>query len=180
MKKFIDELIEEGKISTDTNSLSRDYLREAYRYAQEHSTDESTWAGAVIVKDGEIVARGTNAFAKGVEITEERSSSPAKYTYQDHSERNAIYNATKEGVSLDGTSMYSTWIPCPACTNGIINSGIKLLVIHYEKAILTRKGWKEEMGESLEMLIEAGIEVRVFLGKIGDCINMFKKEIWEP
>jgi len=180
MKHFLDILIEEGSIGTVNSDFERDMLREAYLYAEAHSTDQSTWAGAVITKDEQLLSRGTNIFPEGVEITEMRSSSPAKYIYQDHSERNAIYNAAKIGKALQDTTIYATWVPCPACTNGIINSGIKRVVFHYEKAIRTQSDWKKDLSESVLMLLEAGIQVDVFLGKIGDCKSLFDDKRWEP
>ncbi|HCC68250.1 TPA: hypothetical protein DEP90_03580 [Patescibacteria group bacterium] len=180
MKHFIDDLIEKEEIGVVNSDFGRDMLREAYLYAEANSTDQSTWAGAVITKGEQIVSKGTNIFPKGVNITKERSSSPAKYVNQDHSERNAIYNAAKIGIPLDGTTIYTTWVPCPACTNGIINSGIKRVVFHYEKAIRTKSDWKKELTESLLMLLEAGIQVDAFLGKIGRCKSLFKEKIWKP
>ncbi|MCD4756523.1 hypothetical protein K8R20_02830 [bacterium] len=180
MKHFIDTLIEKGDVGIVNADFERDMLREAYLYAEANSTDQSTWAGAVITKNEKILSRGTNVFPNGVKITEKRSSSPAKYVYQDHSERNAIYNAARVGIPLEGTTIYATWVPCPACTNGIINSGIKRVVVHYEKAIRTKSDWKEDLTESILMLLEAGIQVEVFLGKIGGCISLFKDQTWEP
>ena len=180
MKHFLDTLIKEERIGIVNSDFDRDMLREAYLYAEANSTDESTWAGAVITKGERLISRGTNMFPHGVVITKKRSSSPAKYTYQDHSERNAIYNAAKVGIPLEGTTIYATWVPCPACTNGIINSGIKRVVFHYEKAIRTKHDWEEPLSESILMLLEAGIQVDTFLGKIGNCKSLFKDKTWKP
>lgn len=71
--------------------------------------------GAVIVKDGEIVAKGYHE----------------KYG-ELHAERNAIKNATK---SIEGATIYVTLEPCchygktPPCTEAIIESGIKKVVV---------------------------------------------------
>lgn len=73
--------------------------------------------GAVIVKDGEIIARGKN----------ERE---AKQNALSHAEIEAINNACKKLNSwrLDGCEMYVTLEPCPMCTGAIINSRIKTVV----------------------------------------------------
>lgn len=73
--------------------------------------------GAVIVKDGEIIARGKN----------ERE---AKRNALSHAEIEAINNACKKLNSwrLDGCEMYVTLEPCPMCTGAIINSRIKTVV----------------------------------------------------
>jgi diaminohydroxyphosphoribosylaminopyrimidine deaminase/5-amino-6-(5-phosphoribosylamino)uracil reductase len=70
--------------------------------------------GAVIVKDGEIVARGYH-----------------KKCGSDHAEVAAIKNAKRHRVDIKGASMYVTLEPCSqkgrvgACTEAIISSGIK-------------------------------------------------------
>ena len=73
--------------------------------------------GAVIVKDGEIIATGKN----------EREE---KQNALSHAEIEAINNACKKLGSwrLDGCEMYVTLEPCPMCTGAIINSRIKTLV----------------------------------------------------
>ena len=181
MKRFLDELINSGKISVDDSQFARDMLREAYQYAWENSTDDSTKNGAVIVKDQNVISKGTNMFAKRVNITKKRSTPEAERIYQDHSERNAIYNAARMGIPLEGAQMYSTWIPCPACVNGILFGGITKVVFHYDSAIKKHKRyWIEQLKGSIEMMLEAGIEVSVYRGKIGDVEGLYHKKRWEP
>jgi dCMP deaminase len=180
MKEYLEELVNEGKISVVDSEFARDMLREAYIYAYKNSTDESTKTGAVIVRDGNIVSRGTNMFAKNVKITEKRNTSISKRVYQDHSERNAIYEAARLGIPLDDTEMYSTWIPCPACANAIINSSINELIFHYDMAIKTLDDWSEDLKESISMLLETNTKVSMYKGKIGGCKALFKGEVWEP
>ena len=181
MKDFLEELVEQGKISVVDSEFARDMLREAYKYAYENSTDTTTKNGAVIVSKGDIISRGSNRFAKNVEITKKRSTSVAERIYQDHSERNAIYGAARLGIPLEGTEMYSTWVPCPACVNGILFSGIKKVVFHYDAAIKKhKKYWRDQLKDSVNMMLEGGIEVAVYKGKIGDVQALFHKKEWEP
>lgn len=181
MKKFLDNLIEGGKISESNSEFAQNMLREAYQFAYDTSTDSSTKNGAVIVNDGGVVSRGSNRFAKGVEVTKKRSTPVGERIYQDHSERNAIYGAARAGIPLEGTEMYSTWIPCPACANGIINSGIKRVIFHYESAIRPhKKYWWDQLKESVLLMLEAGVELVVYKGKIGDVNGLFHKKEWEP
>jgi dCMP deaminase len=178
MTEFLDELILSGKVSVEDSELSRNMLREAYRYAEKFSTDLTTQTGSVIVKDGKIISSGSNEFAKNVEITEERRID--EKIYQDHSERNAIYKAARVGIPLKDTVMYTTWVPCPICANAIIFSGIGKVVIHYDSAIKPKEKWENEIKEGLSLLIENGIEVSFYKGKIGNIKNLFGKKIWEP
>jgi len=180
MKDFLDTLIQEGEISVADSKFVQETLREAYRYAGRNSTDENTKTGAVIVLDNKIVARGTNKFAEDVEITERRNTPISKRIYQDHSERNAVYEAAKLGIPLDDAEIYSTWIPCPACANAIINSSINKLTFHYDMAVKTHSDWSEDLKESIKMLLEAGVDVSVFKGRIRRCKNLFKGKMWRP
>ncbi|MDD3474616.1 MAG: deaminase [Candidatus Dojkabacteria bacterium] len=180
MKRFINRLVKENKISVDDSEFARDMLREAYLYAFNESTDSSTKTGAVIVLDGKIISRGTNKFAENVEITKKRNTSESKVLYQDHSERNAVYNAAKLGIPLDNAEMFTTWIPCPACANAIMNSSINRVIFHYGMAIKTRRDWRSQMQESIKMMLESGVKISVYMEKIGECKALFKGKIWEP
>ena len=178
MKKFINRLVKENKISIDESEFARNMLKEAYKYAYEHSTDLTTKNGVVIVKDGNVVSFGSNEFAPGINITRKRRIS--EKIYQGHSERNAIYKAARKGIVLENSQMYTTWVPCPVCANAIINTGISKVVIHYDAAIKPKEKWEKELKEGLKMMIEGGVEVCVYKGKIGNVKALFSKKIWEP
>lgn len=73
--------------------------------------------GAIIVKDGEIIARGRNQ-------REEKQNALS------HAEIECINNACRKLGTwrLDGCEMYVTLEPCPMCTGAIINSRISTVV----------------------------------------------------
>lgn len=73
--------------------------------------------GAVIVKNGEIIAEGRNR-------REEKQNALS------HAEIEAINAACKKLKSwrLDGCDMYVTLEPCPMCTGAIINARIKTVI----------------------------------------------------
>lgn len=73
--------------------------------------------GAVIVKDGEVIAVGSNR-------REEKKSVIS------HAEIEAIEKAAKRlgDWRLDGCELYVTLEPCPMCTGAIINSRISTVV----------------------------------------------------
>ena len=73
--------------------------------------------GAVIVRDNEVIATGTNS-------VEEKKCALC------HAEINAIKEASEKcGKFLDECDMYVTLEPCAMCTGAIINSRIKRLYI---------------------------------------------------
>lgn len=45
-----------------------------------------------------------------------------------HAEANAIFAAAKEGISLDGATLYCNYSPCMKCAEAIIQAGIKRVV----------------------------------------------------
>lgn len=98
--------------------------------------------GAIIVKDKRIIATGYNGAPVGVESCIEKgyclrdkmgieSGTRAEYCYATHAEQNAIVQAAKLGISVDGGTIYITHRPCGICTKLIINSGIKRIVYGY-------------------------------------------------
>ena len=69
---------------------------------------------------------------------------------------NVIYNATYNGVSLDGATMYVTGLPvCSDCAKGIIQVGISRVVM-YER--LTPLKWIESWKTTSGMFDEANIK----------------------
>lgn len=126
------------------------------------SKDQSTQIGSVIVgKDNEILSTGYNSFPRGLnDNIPERQERPEKYLYFEHSERNAIYNAARIGVSLRDSTIYLTsGLPCMDCSRAIINSGIKTV---YCKKVCTTKNvemWREQQTKSFNMLKECGVNI---------------------
>lgn len=126
------------------------------------SKDESTQIGAVVVGEGRnILSTGYNSFPRGLDDSlQERQERPEKYFWIEHAERNAIYNAALEGVSLKNSTIYLTsGLPCMDCARGIVNSGIKIV---WCKRICTTKNkekWEESQSKSLQLLKECGIDV---------------------
>ena len=73
--------------------------------------------------------------------------------YAIHAEQNAIVQAAKMGVSLEGATIYITHQPCSMCARMIINSGIKRIVY--------LEGYPDEF--SLELLESANIVLEKFI-----------------
>ena len=125
------------------------------------SKDRSTKVGAVIVDDeNTIISTGFNSFPRGVnDDVPERHERPAKYLYTEHAERNAIYNAARQ--VLKGKTLVLQYAPCPChdCTRGIIQSGIKKIIVHKGNAFPGRGDWDASLEASMAMLDEAGVEI---------------------
>lgn len=112
------------------------------------SKDPSKQIGAVVVSEtGQILSLGYNGFPRGIADTEDRlNDREQKYKLIVHAEMNAIYNATLNGVSLRGSILYVYGLPvCSSCALGIIQVGIKLVVMPDNMKIpeTWAKSWEE-------------------------------------
>jgi dCMP deaminase len=139
-----------------------DYYRNIAEEVKKKSKDKNTQIGAVIVGEGnQIISTGYNSFPRGLnDNIESRQERPEKYFWFEHAERNAIYNAAREGTRTLGTTMYLTCgIPCTGCARAIINAGIKTIYFKKEHHTMTSPKWKDEAERSLEMFYECGVTV---------------------
>lgn len=150
-----------------------EYIERAYSEAR-LSPDPSTQNGAVIVDMwGNVVGKGCNRPPDGIEVGENK-----EYTIE-HAERAAIYQGSLSG-SLLGLTMYCCWACCPSCSRAIILCGIKTLVVHEERMLLTPERWREQVDFGLYMLDKCGVEVVKWSGKIGCEPILVNGELWEP
>ena len=97
-----------------TDEEKQKYMSAALALAKEAYDDGEVPVGAVIVRDGEIIATGRNRREKGKN---------ALY----HAETEAIDNACKilGGWRLPRCDLFVTLEPCPMCAGAIINSRIE-------------------------------------------------------
>ena len=123
------------------------------------SKDTSTQVGAVIVdNENTILSVGYNGFPRGVDDSiEERFERPIKYMYTEHAERNAIYNAVRNGLQLKGAKIYIPWCSCADCARAIIQSGIRTVVMREPDYDVPK--WGEHFAIAIEMYKESGVDV---------------------
>lgn len=93
------------------------FMRRALALAQEAFDDGETPVGAVIVRDGAVLACGRNRRERGKN---------ALY----HAELEAIDSACKAlgGWRLPGCTLYVTLEPCPMCAGAILNARLVRVV----------------------------------------------------
>lgn len=96
-------------------------------------------SGAVIVKDKRMLSTGYVGSPIGLPHCDDAGHEMHTVTQEDgtisrhcirtaHAELNAIANAARIGVAIDGSTVYCKMVPCYVCAKMIINSGIKKVV----------------------------------------------------
>ena len=121
---------------------------------------ENRHVGAVVVKDKRILTTGYNGAPEGITSCAERGSclrrerniasgTMQEVCYAVHAEQNAIIQAAKLGVSLEGATIYVTHQPCVICTRMILNSGIK--------RVIYKNGYPDEF--ALQLFAESNVEI---------------------
>lgn len=109
---------------------AQQYMEIAYATSR-FSKDESTQVGAVIVgPTNEVRSLGYNGAPRGCRADEDSRgiTRPEKYFWYSHAELNAITNAARAGVPLDGSTIVVTHPPCMDCARAIVQAGIKQVV----------------------------------------------------
>jgi dCMP deaminase len=147
-----------------------DYLREACRFAVQHSHDPDTQNAAVLVT-GRMTLYAANCVAPGVIRHEHRLQRPFKYDFIEHAERSVIYKAAASGIPTAGAKLFCPWFACTDCARAIIMAGVREVVglIALRNATPARWLIKVELAE--KMLKEAGVGQRLLADEIGATIQ---------
>ena len=122
-------------------------------------------AASVIVKDKRILATGYVGAPAGLPTCDEvghlikvaydeRGGQKKHCVRTTHAEANAIAQAARHGIRIDGATIYIRMTPCLDCTKLLINAGIKRVVC--------RRRYHADH-DSVKFLAEAGIELVVLI-----------------
>lgn len=153
----------------DNNEVYRrptwdEYFMEVARTIAKRATCNRGRSGCVIARDKQLLVTGYVGSPVGLPHCDDVGHLMKKVIHDDdsisqhcmrtvHAEQNAICQAAKLGVSLDGATVYCKMTPCRTCAMLIINCGIKRVVC--EK--------KYHRGaESEQMFKDAGIFLEYF------------------
>ncbi len=96
-------------------------------------------SGCVITRDKQILVTGYVGAPKGLAHCDDVGHLLKKVVHNDgsvtehcvrtvHAEQNAITQAARRGIALDGATLYCRMTPCRTCAMLIINCGIKRVV----------------------------------------------------
>ena len=145
-----------------------EYFMELANTASKRATCDRGRSGCVIVKNRHVLVTGYVGSPAGLPHCDEVGHLFSKTIHSDgsisnhcirtvHAEQNAICQAARRGIALEGATLYCRMTPCRTCAMLIINCGIK-------RVVCERKYHKGE--ESEEMFRQAGIELEFFYDEV--------------
>ncbi len=133
-----------------------EYFLEMAKLVGTRGTCDRGHAGIVIVKDKRVLTTGYAGSPIGLPHCDDVGHEMHTVTNEDgtvsrhcirttHSETNAIANAARFGVAVDGATMYSTMVACYACAKVVVNAGIKRFVASkdYHASARTKEIFKQ-------------------------------------
>lgn len=83
-----------------------------------------------LARPNRIVAAGYNGFLPGAPHESRMRDSHEQATV--HAEQNAIADAARRGVSVEGATAYVTHFPCIACAKVLAAAGVAGVVYHFD------------------------------------------------
>lgn len=173
-KGVVEETVKEVVKTEGKTEESEPYIRPSWdeyfmqiaKIVGTRSTCSRGRGGCVIVRDRQILASGYVGSPIGLPHCDDVGHLYKKTLHEDgevtnhcvrtiHMEQNAICQAAKLGISLNGATLYSKYEPCAVCAKMAINCGIKRVVCekHYHGAQETAKMF-EIAGIELEIMQE--------------------------
>jgi len=138
-----------------------DYFMQVAGVVATRSTCLRRRVGAVLVLGKRILATGYNGAPAGVPhcsdagCLREQLGVPSGERHELcrglHGEQNAMLQAARYGIRIEGATLYTTYVPCSMCAKMAINSGIVRIVA----------GLDYPDGLARELLEQAGVELIV-------------------
>ncbi len=100
------------------------------RQVATRATCDRKHVGAVLVRDRTILSTGYNGSIRGMPHCDEvgHMMENGHCVATVHAEANAILQAAKNGVRIDGATLYTTASPCWPCFKLVANSGCVRIV----------------------------------------------------
>ncbi len=142
------------------------FMREAVEEARASLREGNHGFGAVVVKDGSVIARAHDR--------EESERDPTS-----HAEMNAIRLASRAlGKNLTGCALVSTHEPCPMCAAAVAWSGIRRVAYGYSIAESIAQGRARIDLPCGEMFARAGKDITVEKGILRDeCALLYREDV---
>lgn len=138
IKKVLEEIKKKPKVKQEKYQRPSwdDYFMEVANAISKRATCDRGRAGCVIAKDKQLLATGYVGSPIGFPHCDDVGHDLRKGFNPDgsislhcvrtvHAEQNAICQAARRGIAIDGADLYCRMTPCRVCAMLIINCGIK-------------------------------------------------------
>lgn len=104
-----------------------DYFMNIAKEIASRSTCDRKHVGSLIVRDKTILSTGYNGSIRGMPHCDDAGHMMENdhCVATIHAESNAVLQAAKNGVMIDGSEIYITASPCWPCFKMLVNAGIK-------------------------------------------------------
>ncbi len=138
------------------------FMRVALEEAQKAADEGNVGVGSVIVRDGEVVARGRNLV-------------PTTHDPTAHAETVALRAASEilGAEDMTGYSLYTTFEPCPMCCGALMNANISSVILggrpdsdqtrwgsYTMESLLEMSGWTERIEVVTGILVAECMSIR--------------------
>lgn len=134
----------------NTEERDRHFLVNVLEYVTNGSPSLRKKVGCIIVnRNNFICGQGFNSMPRFSPSQKMETPDGKSKPEVVHAEFKAIAMAAKDGVSVDGSTLYCTIPPCPVCCQLIIEAGIR-------RVVYAEDYWSKE---NIYLLTDAGIEV---------------------
>jgi dCMP deaminase len=141
-----------------------EYFMDMAEAAARRATCDRGRSGCVIIRDRQVLVTGYVGSPMGLPHCDDVGHLMKKVVHDDgsvtqhcvrtvHAEQNAICQAARRGIALEGGTLYCRMTPCRTCAMLIINCGIVRVVC---------RNRYHASGESEEMFRQAGIILDYF------------------
>ena len=149
------------------------YFMEVASTVAKRATCDRGRSGCVIARDKQILVTGYVGSPRGLAHCDDIGHLMKKVYHEDgritqhcmrtvHAEQNAICQAARLGISLEGATIYCRMTPCRTCAMLIINCGIK-------RVVCERK-YHDNL-ESEEMLRQSGVMLEYVYNEVQEYEN---------
>ncbi|HET6477945.1 MAG TPA: cytidine/deoxycytidylate deaminase family protein [Dehalococcoidales bacterium] len=148
-----------------------EYFLKIASVVAERATCRRHHIGAVAVRDKHILATGYNGAPAGAKdclelgCLRDELNIPSGERHEIcraiHAEQNVIIQASKHGVSLEGSTIYCTHTPCILCAKMLVNANIKRFVSFGQYNSATSYDSFLNLKAFVDLFQGAGIEVDV-------------------
>lgn len=151
-----------------------EYFMEVCRAIAKRATCDRGRSGCVIARDNQLLVTGYVGAPRGLPHCDDVGHQFKKVQHEDgsisqhcvrtvHAEQNAVCQAAKRGISIDGATLYCKMTPCRTCAMLIINCGIK--------RVIAEKRYHDS-ADSIEMFKQAG----VILEHLNDAVEEYQEQ----